>query len=706
MPKVQRGDAGKEGLAKRRVLLVDDDPDYVEALKEVLESHDYLVKTATDFGSAESIAEGFVPQVGLLDIRLGRMSGIDVLEWLSTHYPTIICVMITAYAATDTAVQALRHRAYDYLYKPVHPEDLLATLERCFDKRRLEDERYQAQEALFQEKERAQLILHSIGDSVITTDAQGRVEYMNPAAETLTGWALKEVQGQPLETVVHILDQQRLEQLPQILTRCQDEGQSMFLEDHCTLVHRDQQECSVQDSAAPIRDRNGQVSGVVLTLRDTSELHRMVQLISYQASHDPLTDLVNRREFELRLQRVLEAARTESVEHALCYLDLDQFKVVNDSCGHVAGDELLRQVAGLLQVHVRKRDTLARLGGDEFGVLMEHCPLEQATRVAEALRLAIQEFRFLWQGKKFILGVSIGLVPITVASDTVTTVLRAADTACYAAKDQGRNRIHLSQEGDKELARRYGEMQWMTRIPWALDGNHFQLNFQRIADLNDVDNHRSHYELLLRLKLEDGRIVLPGAFLPAAERYNLATKIDRWVIRAALNWLTRHPAHLEDLHLCAINLSGRSLGNDEFLGFVTQQFDETGIPPHKICFEVTETAAIANLAKAIQFIESLGSVGCRFALDDFGSGLSSFAYLKNLPVDFLKIDGAFVKDMVNDPVDLAMVDSINQIGKVMGKQTIAEFVENEAILARLEDIGVDYAQGYAINRPQPIEEME
>jgi diguanylate cyclase (GGDEF)-like protein/PAS domain S-box-containing protein len=644
--------------------------------------------------------------VGLLDIRLGNMSGIDLLERLNIRYPTIICVMITAYAATDTAVQALRHRAYDYLYKPVHPEDLLATLERCFDKRRLEDERYQAQEALFQEKERAKLILHSIGDCVITTDVKGRIEYMNPAAERLIGWVFEQAQGRALETVVHIVDGQRREQLPGIITRCQYEGHTAGQGDQYTLIRRDGQEFSVQDSAGPILDRMGQVSGVVLTLSDNTEMRRMVQQMSYQASHDALTDLVNRREFEQRLQRVLGAVRTEYTEHALCYLDLDQFKVVNDSCGHVAGDELLRQVANLLQAQVRKRDTLARLGGDEFGILMEHCSLEQATRVAEALRLAIQEFRFLWQGERFILGVSIGLVPITAASETVTTVLRAADTACYAAKDQGRNRIHLSREGDEELVRRYGEMQWMTRIPWALEGNHFQLYFQRIAQLSDVENSRGHYELLLRIKLEDGRIVLPGAFLPAAERYNLATKIDCWVIRTALNWLAHHPAHLENLYLCAINLSGHSLGKDEFLGFVSRQLDETGIPPQKICFEITETAAIANLTQAIQFIEALSSAGCRFALDDFGSGLSSFSYLKNLPVDFLKIDGGFVKGMVDDPVDLAMVASINEIGKVMGKKTIAEFAENEAILARLQDIGVDYAQGYAINRPQPIEEMQ
>jgi diguanylate cyclase (GGDEF)-like protein len=439
----------------------------------------------------------------------------------------------------------------------------------------------------------------------------------------------------------------------------------------------------------------------------TTRLSGMVKDLEHQASHDALTALVNRQEFERRLQRVIETARTKGAEHALCYLDLDQFKVINDTCGHEAGDELLRQVGGVLQQRTRKRDTLARLGGDEFGVLMEHCSLTQARRVAHGLREAIEGFRFIWEGRTFEVGVSIGLVCITDVSGSILNILSAADRACYAAKDQGRNRVHVYDEGDAELARRHGEMQWVARIPQALEEHRFHLVRQPIVPLNSGLSEGEHYELLIRMEDEEGRIVLPGAFLPAAERYNLSVKIDRWVIAKALAWLKGDPKQLKGLFLCTINLSGRSLGDEEFLEFIIRQFDETDIPAEKVCFEITETAAIANLFNATRFINALKKRGCRFALDDFGSGLSSFAYLKNLPVDYLKIDGAFVKDMVDDPIDLAMVKSINEIGQAMGKKTIAEHVENEAILEKLKlpEIGVDYAQGYGIAQPRPIEQV-
>jgi diguanylate cyclase (GGDEF)-like protein len=430
----------------------------------------------------------------------------------------------------------------------------------------------------------------------------------------------------------------------------------------------------------------------------------MAQQMAHQATHDALTGLINRSEFEFRLQRVLTTSRTEEVEHALCYLDLDQFKVINDTCGHVAGDELLRQLGGILRERIRKRDSLARLGGDEFGILMEHCSLDEAQRVATAVRRAIEDFRFLWENKNFNVGVSIGLVPVTEHSKSITDVLSAADAACYAAKDSGRNRVHVHREDDAELARRHGEMQWVSRIHRALEEERFQLEFQPIVPISTPINGREHYELLIRMQ-DDDRMVPPGAFLPAAERYHLATKVDRWVIYNACNWLAQHPEHLDRLHLCGINLSGHSLGDEEFLMFVAREMEQAKIPPSKICFEITETAAIANLSSATRFIKALKLQGCRFALDDFGSGFSSFAYLKNLPVDFLKIDGVFVKDIVEDPIDFAMVKSINEIGQVMGKQTIAEFVENADILEKLREIGVDYAQGYGMGRPQPMGAM-
>ncbi len=441
------------------------------------------------------------------------------------------------------------------------------------------------------------------------------------------------------------------------------------------------------------------------TVIDVTEARELSEQLSYQASHDALTGLLNRRAFEQHLQQFLDTAVTERIEHVFCYLDLDQFKVINDTCGHVAGDELLRQLGQLLRETIRGRDKLARLGGDEFGILLERCSIKEAARVTTAVQNAVERFRFHWEEKSFNVGISIGVVPINEASENMAGVLSMADAACYAAKDAGRNRTHIYNPDDAELAKRRGEIHWVAEINRALEESRFLLYFQSIVPLSNHGDRSEGHELLIRMQDEDGRIIAPGAFLPAAERYNLATKVDRWVVSTAFEWFSRHREYLDRILLCSINLSGSSLGDDEFLKFVIEQFEEMKLPPEKICFEVTETAAIANLTNATHFINELKRRGCPFALDDFGSGLSSFAYLKNLPVDFLKIDGMFVKDIVDDPIHLAMVKSINEMGRVMGKKTIAEFVESDEIRAKLEELGVDYAQGFGIGRPQPLEEM-
>jgi diguanylate cyclase (GGDEF)-like protein/PAS domain S-box-containing protein len=441
------------------------------------------------------------------------------------------------------------------------------------------------------------------------------------------------------------------------------------------------------------------------TVIDVTEARTLSEQLAHQANHDALTGLSNRHAFEERLQQLLETARREKIEHVLCYLDLDQFKIINDTCGHTAGDELLRQLGGWLQHEVRGPDALARLGGDEFGILLERCSVEQAARVTAALQRAIERFRFQWEEKSFNIGVSIGVVSINDASEDMAGVLRMADAACYAAKDAGRNRVHVYREDDTELAKRRGEMHWVGAINQALEQNRFLLYCQPFIPLGRRGDEREGYELLIRLLTEDGAIIEPGAFLPAADRYNISAKLDRWLVASAFEWLSRRPQYLERVLMCSINLSGSSIGDEKFLKFIVRQFAENDIPSEKICFEITETMAIANLASATRLIKALRELGCRFALDDFGSGLSSFAYLKNLPVDFLKIDGMFVRGMVEDPIDFAMVKSINDMGHVMGKKTIAEFAENDAILASLRKLGVDYAQGYGIGVPRPIEEM-
>lgn len=565
---------------------------------------------------------------------------------------------------------------------------------------------YDEERRIIEEQSRFRMILDCAGEAIITTDTAGIVQYLNPAAEALTGWSLNKAQGLPLHKVFRVVDELTRERLPNLVDQCLRGGQVIGLPEHALLLSRAGSEYAVQDSLAPLRDANGETRGIVLVFNDVTEARRMAWQMTYHATHDDLTGLLNRREFERRLRRTLEQARLNHSRHALCYLDLDQFKVINDTCGHLAGDEMLRQIAQLLKSRIRKLDTLARLGGDEFAVLLESCSLDQARRVADEVREAVEDYRFTWEDRPFGIGVSIGLVAITPASEDITNVLRAADGACYAAKEKGRNRIHVvHKEDDTALVKRRGEMQWMFMIPWALEEGRFQLDYQPIAPIGSVKENGHHYELLIRMVDANGDIVPPGAFLLAAERYNLIAKLDRWVISTAFEWLLAHPKHLRQLHLCEINLSGFSLGNEGFLDFVTSQFRDSQVPPEKICFEITETAAISNLASATHFMKSLRDLGCQFALDDFGSGLSSFAYLKNLPVDLLKIDGMFVKDIVGDPLDLALVKSINDIGKVMGLKTVAEFVENDDILVKLRGLGVDYAQGYAIGQPRSLEEL-
>ncbi len=422
--------------------------------------------------------------------------------------------------------------------------------------------------------------------------------------------------------------------------------------------------------------------------------HREAQeTIQHLAYHDALTGLCNRTEFEQRLARALKSAGADS-PHALFYLDMDQFKIVNDTCGHVAGDELLKQIAILLKGPVRDSDTLARLGGDEFGVLLEHCPLVHAQEVAERMLQLLKEFRFAWMDKTFTVGVSIGLVMLDSPGQTHTELLRAADMACYAAKDKGRGRVHVYRPDDAELVQRRGEMEWVSQLTHALQDNLFVLHKQRIIALDGSVNGPS-CEFLVRLKERNGTLILPGAFIPAAERYNLMPKLDRWVLTQVFAHLTQqfatHQARADSIYF--INLSGATLGDETYLQFVRDALSRSGIPPQSICFEVTETAAIANLSNALSFIQNVKSLGCKVALDDFGTGLSSFSYLKTLAADYLKIDGGFVRDMLQDPMDAAIVEAINNIGHVAGLKTIAEFVENAAIQARLTEIGVDYARG-------------
>lgn len=562
-------------------------------------------------------------------------------------------------------------------------------------------ERKLYEEALFREKESAQITLRSIGDGVITTDAHCNVEYINPVAEELTGWKVDDASGRPIDDIFRGFHEETCEPLENPLSVSIRRDRSIKSVRPTLLIRRDGNELYIESTASPIRNGKGEVTGGVLVFHDVSESRELNRRLSYHTSHDILTGLVNRREFETRLERALKSARARETSYALCYLDLDQFKIVNDSCGHSAGDALLGQLGALLKSKIRWRDTLARLGGDEFGVLLESCSLDEAMQTAEILRAAIGEFKFLWDDRSFRLGVSIGVVPITADNEDVASLMSAADSACAAAKEAGRNRIHSFLENDIDLMRRRREMQWAARINNALDEDRFELFRQTILPLQKAEDG-AHYEILLRMRDETGGIVAPGLFIEAAERYGITPSIDRWVIRNAFRWLVSEADERERLSLCSINLSGQSLGDEKFLPFVIDQFQMSGLDATKICFEITETAAIASYSQANRFINALKELGCKFALDDFGTGLSSFGYLKHFPVDYLKIDGSFVKEILHDPIDREMVRSINEIGHLTGKQTIAEFAENEEIITMLRGMGIDYAQGYGVAEPKRV----
>jgi diguanylate cyclase (GGDEF)-like protein/PAS domain S-box-containing protein len=565
-------------------------------------------------------------------------------------------------------------------------------------------ERKRVEQAIFEEKERAQVTLQSIGDGVITTDRDGRIEYLNPVAEQLSGWRGAEAHGARITEVLRLRDELTHEEIENPLLRCLREDKVVNFGEHSVLINRLGQEIAIQDSAAPIRDRNGRTVGAVLVFRDVTKERRLKRALSFQASHDALTGLINRREFDSRLQAALQGARNGEGTHALLYVDLDQFKVVNDTCGHPAGDRLLRDVTALLQQQVRSADLIARLGGDEFGILVQHCSLEQATRIADQIRQAVRDYRFSWEQHTTSIGASIGVVAITDASDSVASLLSAADIACYAAKDAGRNRVHVYDSS--EVSGRHREMYWVSRVTRAVDEGRLELYAQPIvATRRDSPRLPQFQELLVRLRDDDGELVLPGEFIPAAERYNIIGTIDRWVLEKSVARLRQYLAAGLELPLLSLNLSGTSICERNFLDFVLALVEDPVIGGH-LCFEITESAIIAGMSQIVYFAQEVRKRGCRFALDDFGTGLSSFHYLKKLPVDFLKIDGQFVGSLTNDPVDRSMVEAISKVAGALGIATIAERVESAAALERLTQLGIDFAQGYHLARPEPLAAIE
>jgi diguanylate cyclase (GGDEF)-like protein/PAS domain S-box-containing protein len=634
-------------------------------------------------------------------MELGTLAMIALLAMIAAWFvgDVIILRRVKALVRTADQVASGNLKARTGIH---YGKEEISQLARAFDGmiaslQQHEMEREESKAVLFAEKERAQVTLESIADAVITTDKLGYIEYMNPVAEELTGWTKAEAEGLPSTQVFKIIDGYTREPVANpvevVLTR--QSRTDLTLD--TVLLSRDGTEYAVEESAAPIRNRDGDIIGVVLVFHDVSDTRQLAIQLSHQAAHDPLTGLFNRREFERRLSLALDALALQPKQHALLYLDLDQFKIVNDTCGHSAGDELLRQITSLLHPLLRDSDTLARLGGDEFAALLENCSPDSAARIADKLRQTICDFHFVCQEKIFPIGVSIGLVNFNSNTLSMPDLLSAADAACYMAKDGGRNRVHTYRAEDQS-SRRQGEMKWTERIQKAFDHNHFRLMSRRIAGLAADNSSRVIEELRLYMADESGTLIPTTAFIPAAERYHLMSTIDRWTVRTAFARYAAAYGKLDSATapMLMMRLSGDSLDDEHFAEFLLEQFAQTGIPPSAICFSITEATAVAALTRLLRFIEAVKPAGCRIALDNFGSGISSFTYLKHLDIDFLKIDGSYVQGMAKDPVDYAKVEAIHRITSAMNIESIAQNADTQYVLGKLKEIGIRYVQGDAV----------
>ena len=562
-----------------------------------------------------------------------------------------------------------------------------------------------AESAVLAARERALVTLGAIADAVITTDAKGRVAYMNPVAESLTGVELAEAKGQPVGTVAHLVDEANGTPLGDPCLRLSDspgevKGNGTSADQRTVLVSRQGKRIPVQESVAPLYDSSGGSDGIVMVLHDVSSERRLRNQLAYQASHDALTGLINRREFDRRIEKAMDRS-SEGQNHSLLYLDLDQFKTVNDSCGHGAGDELLRQITELIRSRVRTGDIVSRLGGDEFGVLLPYCGQGRAVEIADTLREGIRNHRFAWGSKVFDLGVSIGIVEVGASKEGIEAMFAAADMACYAATKAGRHRIHVHST-DNPASRRDG-LTTLRQLTESMDDGQLQLFFQPIVPIGSHQTDGGHFELLLRLRSHSGELIAPGAFLPSAERYNLMPKLDRWVVEKALNELAACDGPEQRAsYTVSVNVSGSSLEDLDFLDFLMTALEARRPPAGAICFEVTEAAAVSHLDRTQRFIADVRDFGCEVALDDFGRGLSSFSHLRELPVDYVKIDGHFIRNICSDAVDRTMVDAIRSVGGALGIQTVAEHVDSAESLGALTDIGIHFAQGFHIAAPAPV----
>jgi diguanylate cyclase (GGDEF)-like protein/PAS domain S-box-containing protein len=683
-------------MNNERILIVEDEKIIALDLQRRLERFGFsVVGMAASGDEAVDLAKDREPDIILMDIRLeGEMDGIEASKRIRAQF-AIPVIFLTAYTDEKTLDRAKEVEPFGYILKPFKERELYTTIDIALYKNRI-DKQLRKQERLFS------AMLHSINDGIIATDTEMAVSFMNSVAEEITGWSEASAKGRDLDGVISVLDLRTQKELLESWAPGLDEKPFFFSE---ALVKNAQgRSVLVDGSITRIHEKENASEGYLMTLRDITEMKRMSETINYQASHDSLTGLSNREEFSFKLNEILAALRTTNDRHALVVIDVDRFKAINDTCGSMAGDELLRQIASHVQSNISRKDISARIGGDEFAIILKDCDPEDSVNVAKRLKDAVEARKFTWQTSAFPVTLSIGIVPLSQDSDSIHAVLASADDACHLSKEEGGNRVSVFHAKDSKFLKRRGEMEWISKINRAAEENRFVLYQQAIAPLKDSLDSRPKAEVLIRLVNEDGSISRPGDFIPAAERYNLMPLIDRWVIKNALasyRTLSERGSPLKS-SLISINLSGPSFLDEALVDVIMYEVRRNDLQPSSFCFEITETAAIQNYAAATRFIKRLKDEGFTFALDDFGAGFSSFSYLKNLPVDFLKIDGSLVQTIDESLVSYTMVESINSIGHVMGIKTIAEFVKSQEIKKRLEEMGVDYAQGYHIAEPAPL----
>lgn len=679
------------------LLLIDANPDDVRLIRGELANakhDDYDIQVAeTLANSLERIRLGGLSVI-LMDLVLPDTQGIAAFLRVYPKAGNVPIIVLVDQKDEDLGQLAVEKGALDYLVKQQIVSNLLVKSLRYATDRTHTLIALKASEAKYRE------LFQNVTAGVFQTSIDGKFLSANPAMVRLLGYeSEEELLGLDIAKDVYMYPDSRENWAKTV----QEQGEIRNSE--LVLRKRDGTKIVVLENARAVRSQTGDIMYYQGALTDITEAHEQSKKLSYDASHDALTGLVNRREFEIRVERVIEANKANTAEYAVCYLDLDKFKIINDNCGHVAGDELLRQLGAVLQARIRQGDTIARLGGDEFGVLLNHCPMENAIQVSKNLLRTIKEFKFVWDQRYFTLGVSIGLVPVDESFNSVSDVLSAADAACYTAKDRGRNRLHIYQPDDKELGHYRGEIQWAAKVKKALRNDEFTLDVQPIVPVMPAASNHLYLEVLVRMMDENGRQIPPGAFLPTVERYNLMGNLDYWVIEHTLKAFSENPKLLANIARVFINISRDSLQNSDFPNIVADLLREGRLPPHKLCFEITEAAAMSNLTKANQTINAIRELGCRFALDDFGTGVSSFAYLKALNVDYLKIDGAHIRDLADDKGDFEIVKAITHVGHALGREVIAESVESKRVLEALKEIGVDFVQGYTIAPPHNIRQI-